>query len=384
MSFYKRTCSNSTLPPKKKKKFDNIWSNDQELNSYFDQLNTIYKSATSNKSEKEESIKSFRRKIKKRKSFLMNNFYQIEANKINLNAINREMKELFENAKNHKTISTNRSKCICPPEQLAVYFEKHFVEKNDENSNPEQLETIPTSITSLSNNSLKEAEINENPPTEEEIQTLINNLKSNKSSTDIPVEILKTLCNSKILIKELKSLFEVIWKCEKVPTHFEHSEITAIWKNKGKKSDPTNYRGIQVGSLIGKLFSILLINRIKYWYDSQILDLQNGFRPGRGTTDGVHITKSTQIIAEKTNQEVYTAFIDLQNAFDHVNRDWLFQSIRNRLPAQNKNNKIINLLFALYQHTTAQITNQPHLNFDIKLGVASRWARITNSIQSLL
>ena len=68
----------------------------------------------------------------------------------------------------------------------------------------------------------------------------------------------------------------------------------------------------------------MLINRIKEWYNSQILDMQNGFRQGCGTTDGIHITKTTQLIAEKTNEQIYAIFTDLKAAFDHINRNWLF------------------------------------------------------------
>ena len=170
-------------------------------------------------------------------------------------------------------------------------------------------------------------------------------------------------------MKELENLFAKICVSEKIPHHFEHNEITAIWKNKGKKSDPHDYRGIQVGSLFTKIFSIILISRINSWYNSRILDLQNGFRRGHGTTDGIYITKTTQLLAEKTNKQVYAIFVDLKAAFDHINGDWLFQSIRNRLSRDIKTSKIINLLHALYQKTIAELKNHPKLQFDIKCGV---------------
>ena len=69
-----------------------------------------------------------------------------------------------------------------------------------------------------------------------------------------------------------------------------------------------------------KIFVILLINRIQEWYNSQILDFQNGFRSGCSTCDGIYILKQTQITAEKTEKQIYVAFIDLTAAFDHVNR----------------------------------------------------------------
>ena len=79
--------------------------------------------------------------------------------------------------------------------------------------------------------------------------------------------------------------------------------------------------------------------------------------------------KTTQLIAEKTKEQIYAIFIDLKAAFDHINKNWLFQSIRNRLPNTNQDNKIINLFNALYQSTTVELKKHPQLNFDINVGV---------------
>ena len=107
-----------------------------------------------------------------------------------------------------------------------------------------------------------------------------------------------------------------------------------------------------MGSLFAKIFSIILISHINRWYNSQILDLHNGFRQAHDTTDGMYITKTMQLLAEK-NKQLYAIFVDLKAVFDHMNRDWLFQSIRNRLSEKNKSNKIINLHYALHQKTPA-------------------------------
>ena len=133
--------------------------------------------------------------------------------------------------------------------------------------------------------------------------------------------------------------------------------------------DPSNYRGIQVGSIVCKIFVILLINRIQEWYNSQILDFQNGFRSGRSTCDGIYILKQTQITAEKTEKQIYVAFIDLTAAFDHVNRSWLIQSIRNRLSHHHRNNKIVNLFEALYRFSTTELKGDPQISFETRSGV---------------
>ena len=56
---------------------------------------------------------------------------------------------------------------------------------------------------------------------------------------------------------------------------------------KGKLTDPAAYSGLQIGSTLCKIMMIIILNRIKLWYNSQLLDQQQGFRQGKGTTDGI-------------------------------------------------------------------------------------------------
>ena len=106
-----------------------------------------------------------------------------------------------------------------------------------------------------------------------------------------------------------------LWETERPPQNFGKSQLTALWKRKGSKSDPKNYRTLQVGSIFCKMLIILILNRFTEWYESQLLDLKNGFRKGRGTSDGIYITKITQNIAYKTNRKIFALFVDLSSAF---------------------------------------------------------------------
>ena len=63
---------------------------------------------------------------------------------------------------------------------------------------------------------------------------------------------------------------------------------------------------------------IIILNRIKLWYNIQLLDQQQGFRQGRGTTDGIYIIKRAQQITEKMKIPAFVLFVDLTAAFDHV------------------------------------------------------------------
>ena len=88
---------------------------------------------------------------------------------------------------------------------------------------------------------------------------------------------------------------------------------------------------------------VIILNRIKDWYDKQFLDQQQGFRSGRGTTDGILITKRIQQVTDKMKKPVYLLFVDLSAAFDHIERNWLFKSIKTRFAA-NQDTKLIDLL----------------------------------------
>jgi len=50
----------------------------------------------------------------------------------------------------------------------------------------------------------------------------------------------------------------------------------------------------------------------------------------------------------------YALFIDLTAAFDHVNRDLMFETVRKRM-SSTSDMKLIQLLEALYSHTTTAL-----------------------------
>ena len=77
---------------------------------------------------------------------------------------------------------------------------------------------------------------------------------------------------------------------------------------------------------------IIIINRLKKWYEEQLLDQQQGFRKGRGTTDGIFMVKRMHQITDQMKKPIYALFIDLTAAFDHIERKWMFKTLYQRLP----------------------------------------------------
>ena len=67
---------------------------------------------------------------------------------------------------------------------------------------------------------------------------------------------------------------------------------TAVYKS-SDKSDISNYRGIKVGSVIAKLFTIILDHRIAIWAEDEGIKAkgQAGFRKDFRTTDNIIAVK---------------------------------------------------------------------------------------------
>ena len=67
-----------------------------------------------------------------------------------------------------------------------------------------------------------------------------------------------------------------------MPTSWTTGVIRPIYKNKGDREDPNNYRAITILSCFGKLFTSILNNRIRLFIEqfSVIGCEQSGFRKG--------------------------------------------------------------------------------------------------------
>ena len=205
-----------------------------------------------------------------------------------------------------------------------------------------------------------------------EINKLINKLKNNKSCgiDNIINEFIKFSPNEyKLLIVKL---FNIILKTGIIPSSWCISFISPIYKNKGSKSDPDNYRGISLISCLGKLFTAVINERLTKFVELNkiIGEEQAGFRSGYSTQD--HIFALNTIIDIYLNKvgrrkRLYCAFIDYQKAFDLVDRS----SLWSKLLTYNINGKLMKLIYNLYQNTKAciKLNNKLSNSFNCNIGV---------------
>ncbi|CAG5002623.1 unnamed protein product [Parnassius apollo] len=147
----------------------------------------------------------------------------------------------------------------------------------------------------------------------------------------------------------LYTLFNLCWELKRVPDDWCKAVIVPIYKGKGSQQDCKNYRGISLLSIVGKLYAKVLIERVMKETDGKIWDVQAGFRKGMGCTDQVF---SMRMIAEKfltKNQKVFCAFMDLEKAYDRVDRNVLWQTLN----SYGLSAGLIQALRSLYRNSSA-------------------------------
>ncbi|TWW54863.1 hypothetical protein D4764_0100890 [Takifugu flavidus] len=104
-----------------------------------------------------------------------------------------------------------------------------------------------------------------------------------------------------------------------VPLDWQTGVVVPLFK-KGDRRVCSNYRGIILHSLSGKVYSGVLERRVCQIVEPRIQEEQCGFRPGHGTVDQLYTLSTVFEGAWEFAQPVHMCFVDLEKAFDHVPR----------------------------------------------------------------
>ena len=162
----------------------------------------------------------------------------------------------------------------------------------------------------------------------DEVEHVVNNAKRNKvcGIDNIFNEILNITECKTVLYK----LFNVCFASGRVPEQWLKAIITPVPKGSSKDPYmPLSYRGVSLLSHVGKAYSQLLNNCIiKYCNEVHLFcEEQNGFRKVRSCEDHIFTLISIKRNRFQVNKDLFVAFIDMQKAFDWVNRDLLWYKL---------------------------------------------------------
>ena len=209
-------------------------------------------------------------------------------------------------------------------------------------------------------------DFNDAEPTVDEVEEAVHSLGLGKAPGADQVTAEAVKAGGPILINRLHALFRKIWKSEQIPKAWKKAIIVPLHK-KGDNRECSNYRGISLLSILGKVFMKIIQGRLQRHREYTGREEQAGFRPGRGCIDQIFAIR--QILEERTRcgQKTIAVFIDFKSAFDCIHWPALWNTLRHEHVPQ----KMIGLLQAAYSGISSQVRigNDLSPEFEVKSGV---------------
>ena len=182
------------------------------------------------------------------------------------------------------------------------------------------------------------------PFTIQEVETGLRRLQNNKAAgcdglvaefltkAVVTVEVEGTGLRKKeyVLAPALTTTFNAVLQGGYPTDMWGVSALTPVPKPKGQPNVKDDYRGIAVGSVLAKLYALVVLARLDAWAEStgQRAHGQAGFRAGRGTPDNCFILRHVIDAAAVRKKPLYCAYIDFSKAYDRVDRDLLWRVLR--------------------------------------------------------
>ncbi|KAK3557951.1 hypothetical protein QTP86_003867 [Hemibagrus guttatus] len=139
---------------------------------------------------------------------------------------------------------------------------------------------------------------------------------------EIRPEYLKSL--DVVGLSWLTRLCNIAWRSGTVPLDWATGVVVPLFK-KGDRRVCSNYRGITLLSLPGKVYSRVLERRVRPLVEPWIQEEQCGFQPSRGTLDQLYTLHRVLEGSWEFAQPVHMCFVDLEKAFDRVPRGILWE-----------------------------------------------------------
>ena len=180
---------------------------------------------------------------------------------------------------------------------------------------------------------------------EQELRRVIFSLNNNKSPgiDNITVEILKT--SYEFISPFLLPLYNRIFNSSEYHRSWGEGIIAPIFK-KGDVNEASNYRGITLISVLAKVYSQLLLNRLTSWTEKyeKIADNQFGFQKGKSVQYCIYILHAVISKVLNEGQKLYCIFIDYEKCFDKIDRSLLWQ----KLLTENVSCKLVKAIKSMY------------------------------------
>ena len=131
-----------------------------------------------------------------------------------------------------------------------------------------------------------------------------------------------------VIHEKIADIYNTTAATGNVPSSLIHGLLLPIPKHGKPKGPPANLRPIIFLSILRKILTIALLQRISDRLSSRIPKAQAAYQRARGTTEQVLALK---LVIEKaittTDYDLYILLLDMSQAFDTVNRKILLQEL---------------------------------------------------------
>jgi len=145
-------------------------------------------------------------------------------------------------------------------------------------------------------------------------------------------------------------LCQRIWDEETFPDEWKQAVIIPIHKKKDKL-DCNNYRGISLLCHYSKIFTSILMDRIKKKTEEILSEEQAGFRASRSTIDQIFTLRQLSEKYTDFSKDLFVCYVDFRKAFDSIWRKGLWTVLR----SMGYPEKIVRLLESLYKGTFSTV-----------------------------
>ena len=174
-------------------------------------------------------------------------------------------------------------------------------------------------------------------PTENELIGALKSIANAKAvkPDELPVELLKLgLNHDPTVLREFHQVIKLVWYQREVPQRWRDAVMKVLHKKKNR-TECGNYRGISLVAHAGKVLLKIVATRLRAYCEARnlLLEEQCGFRPHRSTTDMMFAVRRLQELGRKARVPLFLCFIDLQKAYDSVDRTLLWQVVLARFGA---------------------------------------------------
>jgi len=162
---------------------------------------------------------------------------------------------------------------------------------------------------------------------EYEVKWALGSITTSKASRrdGIPVELFQILKDD--AVKVLHSICQQIWKTQQWPQDWKRSVFIPIAK-KGNAKECSNYHTVALISHASKVMLKILQVRLQQYMNSELVNVQAGFRKVRGTRDQIANIHWTTEKGTEFQKNIYICFIGYTKALDCVDHNTLWKIVK--------------------------------------------------------